>query len=160
MADDDGSAWSIETMTRAQAVELSDWRYGGEHAIYNRDVADVDEILDPDSGYLALLADGEFVGFCSFGLDGQVPGGRYDDSAVDVGIGLSPAHVGRGLGRSAVGAIIRYAATQHPDMALRATVAAFNLRSRRTFERAGFVEEGEFNGPTGLPFRQYRREPR
>lgn len=152
--------WAIEAITPEHAERLCRWKYEDEYSIYDREEADVADVLDPASGDLALIADGDFVGFCSFGADGQVPGGSYDDEAVDIGIGLSPAHVGRGLGAAAVESVVAFAASRYPGKALRATIASFNLRSRRTFEKAGFVDEAEFLGPNGRPFRQYlRRAP-
>jgi ribosomal-protein-alanine N-acetyltransferase len=144
-------------MTQANAEAMCRWRYEGEYAFYDYDDTDLAAVLDPASGYHALTLDGAFVGFCSFGQDGQVPGGRYDDEAIDVGIGLSPAHVGRGLGAGAVEAIRAYTASRFPGLDLRVTIATFNRRSQRTFEKAGFAAEHvEFARPTGVRFRQYR----
>jgi RimJ/RimL family protein N-acetyltransferase len=152
-----GLHWAVVPMTDENAAAMYAWRYEGEFAFYDRDESDVAEVLDPASGYWALTADGAFAGFCSFGADGQVPGGTYDDGAIDVGIGLSPAHVGRGLGAGAVAAIKAHAADRWPGVDLRVTIASFNHRSRRTFEKAGFVpEHAEFAGPAGDLFRQFR----
>ncbi|MCY7399402.1 MAG: hypothetical protein LH477_00300 [Nocardioides sp.] len=63
-----------------------------------------EELLDPEVGYHAVMAEDRLIGFRSFGPDGQVPGWEYDDSALDTGGGLRPELTGQSLGRAVISA--------------------------------------------------------
>ena len=67
---------------------------------------------------------GGLAAFRSFGPDGQVPGGTYDDSALDTGGGLQPDLVGQGLGHEAVAAGLAWGRARYAPAAFRVTVAA------------------------------------
>jgi len=90
-------------MTRDYAEELRLWDYPPPFQRYSMLDADASDFTDPDNGFLALVdAAGGLVGFRSYGPDGQVPGGTYDHSALDMGGGLRPDLTGRGLGGYAI----------------------------------------------------------
>jgi len=93
----------------------------------------------------AVLAGERLVGFRSFGVDGQVPGWEYDDSALDTGGGLRPELVGRGLGRDAIAAGLAFGRAVFAPAAFRVTVASFNARALRTVESLGFARVGRFD---------------
>src|SRR3984957_21133539 len=94
----------VAEMTAGYAADILSWRYPAPYDYYDVTDGDLGYYLDPATGFFAVLADGEFIGFRSFGPDGQVPGGTYDDSALDTGGGLRPELIGlgRGLGRQAI----------------------------------------------------------
>jgi len=137
-------------MTEAHAREIVAWRYPGQYAIYNTDEADIEAevqiLLDPTYGYYAMTgSDGFLVGVCCFGLEAQVSGGDYQDTcALDVGLGLRPDLAGQGRGLGFLEAILDYARERYAATYFRATIAGFNRRSRRVFEKAGFVETQRF----------------
>jgi L-amino acid N-acyltransferase YncA len=88
---------------------------------------------------------GELIGFLSLGIESRVPGGDYSQPAVDIGIGLRPDQTGRGLGRIIIQQFIdEIIAPQHHPPLLRATIAAFNQRSLKTFFALGFTESARF----------------
>ena len=63
----------------------------------------VQQFIQPELHFHAIMnLQQEFVGFCSFGADGQVPGGDYSLAALDIGLGMKPEYTGRGLGRQPV----------------------------------------------------------
>jgi RimJ/RimL family protein N-acetyltransferase len=144
-------------MTEAYAREIVAWRYPGQYDIYNTSDADVEEdvriLVDPKYAYHAVLdGDGFLVGFCCFGVDAQVPGGDYADaSALDVGLGLRPDLAGQGRGLGFLEAILAFAHRELGATRFRATIALFNLRSRRVFEKAGFVEAQQFTSASARP---------
>lgn len=142
-------------MTDRHALILSTWRYAGALALNDRDAEDVTYVMDPANGYRALLRNDQLVGYCNFGHDAQVPGGFYDDVAVDVGIGLAPEHVGHGLGRAALAAVLGHARDAFGGAPLRATIALDNRPSQRIFERAGFSATHRFVAPSGVTYLQY-----
>jgi [ribosomal protein S18]-alanine N-acetyltransferase len=107
----------------------------------------------PRLGFYALVSAGELIGFRSFGTDGRVAGGDYDDTALDTGGGLRPDLVGHGLGRQAISTGLAFGRTQFAPLAFRVTVAAFNARALRTVEALGFTRLSRFEATAdGRPF--------
>jgi [ribosomal protein S18]-alanine N-acetyltransferase len=128
----------IAEMNAAYAADILSWRYPAPYDYYDVTDVDVDYYLDPANGFFAVLAGGECIGFRSFGPDGQVPGGTYDDSALDTGGGLRPELTGRGLGRAVVAAGLEFGRQRFAPEAFRVTVASFNTRALRVVTSLGF----------------------
>jgi [ribosomal protein S18]-alanine N-acetyltransferase len=134
------------------AEEILCWRYAGDLAVYGFWTTDADardeekrDLLDPANCYYAARTEGgELVGFCCFGPDAQVPGGDYLQPALDVGLGLRPDLVGRGVGLTFVEAILDFARLELSPPLFRLTVASFNRRAFRVYERAGFGTVARF----------------
>lgn len=139
--------YELRTMTREQASIVAAWKYPGIYAFYT--------ILDPNAA-VEEMTNGEFfsvfygsslAGFFCFGLSAQVPSGRrwYTDSEyLDMGLGLAPALCGQGHGQVFVEAGIQYAAVQWQVRKFRLSVAVFNERACRVYERVGFRQVGTF----------------
>jgi RimJ/RimL family protein N-acetyltransferase len=130
-------------MTAAQAHEIATWRYTGQYALYNPDETMLDEysamLLEPHYAYHAIYDDTTLVGFCCFGEDAQVPGGDYSlPDTLDIGLGMRPDLTGQGRGTLFLGAILEFAQRQYRVKHFRTTIATFNHRSQRVFEKAGF----------------------
>lgn len=130
-------------MDEASARETLTWRYEPPHDFYNPDPAKADEsvqaFLDPRNAYHAITDDdGDLVGYCCFGLDARVPGGDYSADALDVGLKMRPDLTGQGRGLGFVTAILDFARQIFAPRAFRVTVAAFNRRATRVYEKAGF----------------------
>ena len=142
----------LAPLTGEQALAIVTWRYPPPYDCYDMTGAGPDELLTPGAGYFAVLAGGRLVGFWAFGDDGRVPGGEYDDSALDIGGGLRPELVGRGLGREVVAAGLAHGRELFAPIAFRVTVASFNERALRTVEAAGFRRVDRFVAPTGRSF--------
>jgi [ribosomal protein S18]-alanine N-acetyltransferase len=128
----------IVAMTAQYAADVLSWRYPAPYDYYDVTDGDLDYYLDPANGFFAVLSDGEFIAFRSFGPDGQVPGGTYDGSALDTGGGLRPALIGRGLGRTVVAAGLEFGRQRFAPDAFRVTVASFNTRALRVVASLGF----------------------
>jgi len=139
----------LTSMTEEFAREIVGWRYPGQYELYNSAPSDVEEdvqaLLKPENAYYAVWSDeyGLF-GFCCYGPEAQAPGGDYSEAALDVGLGIRPDLAGRGMGLAFLEAILAFAREQYGDVRFRATIAAFNARSRRVFEKAGFRHEQAF----------------
>ena len=81
-----------------------------------------------------------------------MPGGDYSAPALDIGIGLRPDQTGQGLGRIVLARFFEHLLDLgYPPAPLRATIAAFNLRSQRTFLHLGFQETARFQTGTTHP---------
>ena len=124
------------------AREIVTWRYEPPYDIYNLEDSEsaIDYALDPQYKFYAMRAEnGELVGFCSFGKDGQVPGGDYSGDALDIGMGIRPGLTGRGQGADFVLAVLDYARCAFAPRQFRVTIASFNQRAQRVWEKNGFT---------------------
>lgn len=131
-------------MTASYAWQITTWRYQPPYDCYDVTNADPAFLASAESGFFALVADDEVIGFRSFGADGQVPGGKYDASALDTGGGLRPDLTGKGLGRLAISTGLEFGRQRFAPPALRVTVATFNARALRVIEALGFSAVGDF----------------
>ena len=128
-------------MDRASALEIIQWRYPPPYDIYN--LAEGKDTLayalDPKNNLYALRdEDAQLVGFCSFGKDGQVPGGNYSQGALDIGLGIRPDLTGQGQGVEYAGCVLEYARQRFMPVRFRVTIAAFNQRAQKVWARLGF----------------------
>ncbi len=106
-------------------------------------------LTEPASRFFALVGADGLIGFRSFGADGQVPGGRYDASALDTGGGLRPELTGKGLGREAIRTGLEFGRERFAPPAFRVTIATFNVRAQRVVASLGFRNIGSFVAPAG-----------
>jgi ribosomal-protein-alanine N-acetyltransferase len=136
----------IVEMTHAHAAEITAWRYPAPYDCYDMTGADPAALADPGRGFFALADETGLIGFRSFGPDGQVPGGAYDDSALDTGGGLRPDLTGRGRGREAIATGLAFGRQRFCPAAFRVTIAAFNVRAQRVVTALGFRPAGTFRG--------------
>ena len=141
--------YRVGALTEADARAMAGWSYSPPYDIYNGDPDEVAEsvalFLDPANGYFAVRdRSSELAGFCCFGVEGRVPGGNYAEPALDIGVGMRPDLTGQGNGEAFTTAVLLFAAQEFGDRVLRATVAAFNRRSRRVCENHGFKEVERF----------------
>jgi RimJ/RimL family protein N-acetyltransferase len=137
-------------ITESEARAIVGWRYECPYTVYDCPADEAEGLvrfmLDPASGYHAVHdATSGLIGFCCFGADARVPGGDYaDETALDVGLGLRPDLTGRGLGPAFVEAVAAFARTHLGHHHLRLTVAAWNRRAIRAYEKAGFRQMHTF----------------
>jgi [ribosomal protein S18]-alanine N-acetyltransferase len=134
----------IVPMTAAFAAEIVTWRYAAPYDCYDMTDADPHFLVSPESGYFAVTDGTGLIGFRSFGADGQVPGGQYDDSALDTGGGLRPDLTGKGIGREAIRTGLEFGQRLFRPRAFRVTVATFNVRAQRVVTALGFRQIDTF----------------
>jgi len=130
-------------MDEANARAILTWRHESPYDTYNANVEEagafVEAYLDPRYAYHAITdTSEELVGYCCFGLDARVPGGDYTADALDIGLGMRPDLTGQGRGLHFFNAILDFARNTFAPQAFRLTVAAFNRRALKVYERAGF----------------------
>lgn len=85
---------------------------------------------------IEAVESGEFVGHVTLW------GAALPSRGATLGIIIGPNHAGQGYGTDAVRVAARYAFRSMGVHRIGLTVAAFNARARRAYERAGFVVEG------------------
>ena len=89
--------FAFQPMDAPHAHTILTWRYDPPYSIYDITpppdaVAEVVQFFaDPRNMYYQIEDErGDFVAFCCFGWDAQVPGGDYSVEALDVGLGVRP----------------------------------------------------------------------
>jgi ribosomal-protein-alanine N-acetyltransferase len=149
--------FNIQPLDETSARAMFKWRYEPPFDIYNFNNGDLDEdvcfFTNPQNNYFAMRDEsGVFVGFCCFGMDARVPGGDYNLDACDIGMGVRPDLTGRGMGAEFAKAALNHALQVFQPRVCRVTIAAFNLRARRVWERLGFQIVQTFLKPNGMEF--------
>ena len=149
--------FAFRPIDETSAREVMSWRYDRPYDVYNLDPHSEEILqgfLDSDTACHTLTdVGGDLVGFCTFGADAQVPGGDYSTEALDIGLGIRPDLAGQGKGGLYVRAVLDFAMATFAPTTLRVTVAAFNRRARRVWEKAGFREVQQFERMAdGAPF--------
>lgn len=137
----EGAEVEVVPLTPAHAAAVATWRYDGPWSLYDpRDGED----MSADAGYHALVdpRTGAFLGYLCVGQEARVPGLAEEPGVADVGVGLDPALVGRGRGRTIVGPALDWAAAHTGASSLRAVVQAWNERSLRLCARLHFAVSG------------------
>lgn len=166
--------WQLEfrPLTAEDVQEILNWRYEPPYDLYDMSIGSPDAIdlaealdyfLQPQYHFQAMLRQpmAELAAFCSFGKDGQVQGGDYRAEAVDIGMGVHPHYTGHGLGAMFAGVAIEYAQKTFAPPRLRVTIAEFNQRAQKVWERHGFVPVHRFLSNYGKrPFIIYVKECR
>lgn len=137
--------WEFEfrSLEKHQATAILTWQYPAPYDVYNfkenNRQADLSYLLDPQNAFFAILNQhGQLDGYCSFGADGQVPGGDYSDQALDIGMGIRPDLTGQGNGKRYATAVAHYGAQRYQIRQLRVTIAAFNQRAQHVWRSLGF----------------------
>ncbi len=151
--------FTFTPMDQTTALAMRTWHYPPPYEQYSSTSTDSAAVLtylmDPANRFYAIHdTAAQLVGFCSFGADAQVPGGDYTDrAALDIGLGLRPELTGHGLGLPVVQAILAFAQQRWAPPRFRMTVAAFNTRAIRVYERAGFRTTYRFLSSAPAPQR-------
>jgi RimJ/RimL family protein N-acetyltransferase len=148
-ADNPLKEFTFQPIDEAGARTVLEWRYPPPYDYYNpRPVnieKDIQSLLDREFPYFTISNPaGELVAFCTYGLDAQVPGGDYSADALDIGLGVHPALTGQGQGILYVRAAISFGVQNYQPENLRVTIAAFNQRAQRVWQKTGFTPIQEF----------------
>jgi ribosomal-protein-alanine N-acetyltransferase len=157
---------AFDLMDEASARVALGWRYDPPYELYNTDAAALDDdvlaLLNPDYAYYRITnRDGELVAYCCFGPDAQVEGGDYTPDALDIGLGVRPDLTGQGHGLEYAQAVLDFARQTFAPATFRVTIAEFNRRALRVWEKAGFrVVQRYLRDPDGMPFVVLKRSSR
>jgi len=135
----------IVDMTKEYAGIISGWKYGGAYSIYDESEENIDGFMN-GAHFACTDASGELIGYFCFGEDARIPTVEenvYDDNFIDIGLGLKPDLCGRSLGLTFLKKGLQHARDIYGATSFRLTVAAFNERAIKVYERAGFCTERE-----------------
>jgi [ribosomal protein S18]-alanine N-acetyltransferase len=132
-------------MSQTDALAVAEWRYPDPYSFYDWTADDEDAalLLDPKrrKGRFFSVRDesGKLIGFFEL---------RLEKDDVVIGLGLRPELTGRGLGGEFVAAGIAFAQRKFRPTRFRLSVATFNKRAIKVYERAGFATTRSFDHET------------
>ena len=132
----------IMPMTIDHAAQISNWTYENEYSIYsfqqNNDT--IKELMNGDY-YICLDLNDNLVGYFCVGKSAQIPTDEKDTyilEMLDIGLGMIPALCGKGEGYSFMKSGLDFAKNKFNTKQFRLTVATFNIRAIRVYEKIGF----------------------
>jgi len=132
----------FRVMNQQEAEEIANvWKYDGIYSFYDisADMDDYLEFIDAEkrlNKYYSCYLNNELIAWCSIEVLG--------DGKIELGLGLKPKHIGKGFGVDFVDAVIDYAASTHCIYEFVLSVALFNQRAIRVYEKVGFTKTGAF----------------
>ena len=144
----------IRALTSTDAAAIASWRYPGRYSTY-----DVDEPSTLANGHWVVTQAEELIGYCCFGAPARVGGAEGEPGTLDVGYGLAPDRMGRGLGHRFVGAVLEFAFGRYDPERLRVYVLDWNDRSEKVAASHGFAVESVLPSDEG-PFLVMVRQAR
>jgi [ribosomal protein S18]-alanine N-acetyltransferase len=133
------SGFRFTQLSQEDAEAIAEWHYPEPYSFYDwtADPGDLRELLDSalrGDAYWAVCDEAnELVGHFSFK--------PKDEQTVEIGLGLRPDLTGRGLGASFLAAGLEFAGTRFAPARFVLSVATFNERAIKVYERAGFSRE-------------------
>ena len=149
--------FKIVPMFLSAAGEISGWQYPGEYAIYSFDKSK-EVISELMGGEYVVCLDEEkrLAGYFCFGASARIPtveNDAYEADALDMGLGLRPDLCGAGMGQAFMKCGMAYARERLGAKRLRLTVACFNKRAIRLYEKMEFAVVKEVkHKKSGTPF--------
>jgi RimJ/RimL family protein N-acetyltransferase len=143
-------------LTRDEARAVVAWSYEPPFDLYDLSGDEAVALLtirdERGHGYDPVLDGAQVVGFVCFGAEARVRGQEEEPGTCDIGAGLDPARLSRGIATSLLPVAVRFAADRFGATRMRVAVAAFNHRSLRLCTSAGFRVVREFDGPDDRRF--------
>ncbi len=141
--------YTIIPMTRKHAYEISKWQYDDIYSFYNRPVADkptTNADTPIDNFFVVCDNNQTLIGHFHFGPEGQIPtieNFDYTRDYLDIGLGLRPELCGQGYGTQFAALGIEFARKHYGAKKFRLSVAAFNERAQKVYEKIGFQKTSE-----------------
>jgi len=132
----------FRTMNQPEAEEIANnWKYDGVYSFYDvsADAEDYNEFINKDmraDKYFSCYLNDELVAWYSVEV--------LENGNLELGLGMKPNHNGKGFGFHFVNAIMVHAASIHRAHGFVLSVALFNQRAIRVYEKAGFVKTETF----------------
>ncbi|WP_414053526.1 GNAT family N-acetyltransferase [Macrococcus equi] len=132
----------ITAMNRNIAEQISTWDFGEGYEFYNinEDPYVIETFLN--GHYYVIFKNDIIFGFFCDGDSARMHD-EYEicDDMIDIGFALHPNFIGHGYGRQFIKLIMNY---YGDSFKFRLTVAAFNQRGIRLYEKMGFIEQKRF----------------
>ena len=140
---------SYRPADEASAREFVQWQYEPPYDVYNCPPEQVEKYIrysiDPKNNIYAMFDQTEkLIGYCSYGRDARIPGGNYSEDALDIGLMIKPELTGQGLGTDIASKVVQNGVNVYSPGKLRVTIAAFNKRAIRVWQKNGFKQRQTF----------------
>jgi len=143
-------------MDRTAAQVASTWEYHDPYHIYNMDSDEKSMTYLLGGSFYSVYQGEDMIGYFCFGKAARIPwaeeNGYYDLGYTDIGLAMRPDLTGKGLGLKFFKLGLNYGEILFPQTTIRLTVACFNHRAQKVYQRAGFKKIGEFSVPGGKEF--------
>ncbi len=144
-------------MTYEIAAEISKWTYEYPYSVYNLNGSEESAVEMLREGYVyALDTEKNLFGFYCTGMSARVPtknGKIYsDDGYLDIGLGIKPHLTGKGSGSVFVNEIMEDIFKKNGIKKFRLSVALFNTRAIKCYEKSGFIKKDTFLNPKKMEF--------
>ncbi|MBC9873440.1 GNAT family N-acetyltransferase [Macrococcoides bohemicum] len=149
----------IQKLSQEHAEEIAnEWKYEGIYKFYDvtEDKEDYEEMISPEmrgENYFEVVESNELIGY--FVIDDS------KDGVIDYGLGMKPELTGSGRGKSFINSILGFITDNYDVKTITLSVALFNERAIKCYEKVGFVRADEFdmktNGSTYRFVRMYKR---
>lgn len=139
----------LTTLTRADASEISGWRYTPPYDTYDVSAADSERMTDPAQRFSAIRDGDELVAYVCLGAQARVKGLEPKAGTEDLGFGLRPDLMGHGLSREILPWTLSALGDQISGDELRVVILGWNERSLRAYRRAGFTDVGSHTNEDG-----------
>ncbi|OIU72590.1 GNAT family N-acetyltransferase [Rossellomorea aquimaris] len=129
--------YKFEKMTQKEAVDIAyGWHYEGDYAFYDMeaDEEDLAEFLNPESRgdtVFTVFKETEAVGYFSIT--------RPEKGVCDIGLGMRPDLTGNGMGAGFLKAGLSFVIDEFKADKITLSVAAFNQRAIKVYEKNGFT---------------------
>jgi RimJ/RimL family protein N-acetyltransferase len=141
-------------MQKKAITDIIHWKYDEPYSFYDvcKDNSEcMPTMIEFMSGYYYSVHDegGQLVGYACFGEPATISEAHLydmynDKDVIDIGFALKPELTGGGLGIHFVKAVIDYFKNRYSFHSFRLTVASFNTRAIRVYERLDFIDIGRF----------------
>lgn len=135
--------YKIQQMQKSDADDISTWKYQKPYSIYDMDGSDELKSELMNGSYYSAYINEDLYGYFCFGRSAQVPAGNsvgaYSDKGyLDVGLGMKPKFCDKGMGKIFFEEGLKFALEEFSQNRFRLTVATFNKRAIKVYEKIGF----------------------
>lgn len=124
---------------KSDIEDILTWKYDGIYSFYDNSIQKekiewIESFIDSDDNFSIYNEQNELVGNCSF---------YYIEEFFCLGVQMRPELTGKGFGTEFVSAIINFGKKKYNLSYIDLTVAKFNKRAIKVYEKVGFkfVEE-------------------
>ncbi len=139
----------IDKINLKDTKSILKWKYPNPYDLYNMNDSEecIFELMQ--GTYYSVRQKDELIGFFCFGENAQIPiketMGLYNDDLLDIGLGLNPVLVDKGLGYTFLNAGLKFANNKFNQRTFRLTVAQFNKRAIKVYKKSSFKIVKSFN---------------
>ncbi len=141
--------FKVGDMKYIHRYQILKWKFNKPYDVYNfPDLLLNPEVVINNKYFACLNEDKELVGYYCINEEARVVTNEsrsfYTDDFIDMGLSLRPDLTGKGLGLSFVQYGIDFLKNKFNTNKIRLTVATFNERATKVYEKAGFIEGERF----------------